>query len=200
MSHIQNGVGPHDMPWPVGNRYDASLLAEGDSRNVIEKYRYWTVDAIKADLDKSRQPLEVAIENVSRDFNMGTIVRNANAFNISRVHVIGSRQWNKRGAMATDKYVHMVHYATPDDFIEVTNNKTLIAVDNVVGSVNLHNARLPKNAVLLFGAEGPGISAELLQKAHMVVAIEQFGSTRSINVGVAAGIAMYAWLQQNLLQ
>lgn len=171
-----------------------------DTRNVVDKYKGVPLEQIVADLDSNGTGLEIAIENLARDFNMGTIVRTANAFGVRRLHIIGSRQWNKRGAMATDKYLHIVHHATPDDFIKATNDKVLIAVDNVVGSVNLHNARLPKNAVLLFGAEGPGISAELLQKAHMVVAIEQFGSTRSINVGVAAGIAMYAWLQQNLLQ
>lgn len=152
-----------------------------------------------ADLDIKGTGLEIAVENLERDFNMGTIVRTANAFGVRTLHVIGRKQWNKRGAMATDKYLHIVYHLTVADFIQAIQGRALIAFDNVPGSRNLANATLPKSAVLLFGAEGPGISQELLQKATQIVAIEQFGSTRSINVGVAAGIAMYAWLQQNYL-
>lgn len=157
------------------------------------------LEQIVADLDKKGTGLEIAIENLERDFNMGTIVRTANAFGVRRLHIIGRRQWNKRGAMATDKYLHITYHSSINDFLATIQGKTLIAFDNVPGSTNLSQAALPKNAVLLFGAEGPGISDELLGRADQIVAIEQFGSTRSINVGVAAGIAMYAWLQQNYL-
>lgn len=157
------------------------------------------LEQIVADLDKKGTGLEIAIENLERDFNMGTIVRTANAFGVRRLHIIGRRQWNKRGAMATDKYLHITYHSSINDFLATIQGKTLIAFDNVPGSTNLSQAALPKNAVLLFGAEGPGISDELLGRADQIVAIEQFGSTRSINVGVAAGIAMYAWLRQNYL-
>lgn len=177
---------------------DAALT---DTRNVIDTYRNQTVEAIKADLDASRSELEIAIENLTRDFNMGTIVRTANAFNVKKIHIIGRRQWNKRGAMVTDAYMHIVYHATIDDFIEKvkSDGRTIVAMDIVPGAQKLSEYALPLKSVLLFGAEGPGISDELLAASDAVVHIEQFGSTRSINVGVAAGIAMYAWVQQHLL-
>lgn len=170
-----------------------------DLRNVTDEYKGKPIEAIVDDLDARGVALEIAIDNVERDFNMGTIVRSANAFGVRHVHIIGRRQWNKRGAMATDKYLHVHYYAETADFMAAIAEKTLVAVDNVVGSVPLSGSEMPANAVLLFGAEGPGIRPELLAQASNILAIEQFGSTRSLNVGVAAGIAMYAWLQQNRL-
>ena len=157
------------------------------------------MEQIINDLDAHGSALEIAIDNVERDFNMGTIVRSANAFGVRHVHVIGRRQWNKRGAMMTDKYLH-VHYYAADDFIHAIADKELVAIDNVDDSQPLSRTKLPKNAVLLFGAERSGIRQELLRYAARTIAIEQFGSTRSLNVGVAAGIAMYAWVQQHRLQ
>lgn len=195
------GVGPHPEPWPNDEKYDRMLLKNGDNRNVLDKYHYWTVAAIKADLDESRQDLEIAIENLQRDYNMGTIVRCANAFNIKKVHIIGRKQWNKRGAMVTDLYMNIQYHDDVAAF-ELAMNKAgreIIAIDIVEGAKGLSEIKLPKNAVMVFGAEGPGLSKELLSKAKEVVMIEQFGSTRSVNVGVAAGIAMYAWMQQHSL-
>ena len=195
------GVGPHLEPWPTDPKYDRMLLKEGDNRNVLDKYHYWTVAAIKADLDQSRNDLEIAIENLQRDYNMGTIVRGANAFNIKKVHIIGRKQWNKRGAMVTDLYMNIQYHDDVTSFMaEMAKAKReVIAVDIVKGAKNLSETPLPINAVLVFGAEGPGLSRELLKVASQTVMIEQFGSTRSVNVGVAAGIAMYAWLQQHSL-
>ena len=174
-----------------------------DKRNVIDKYKGAPIDDIVHDLDARAHTLEIAVDNVERDFNMGTIVRSANAFGVRRDHIIGRRQWNKRGAMMTDKYLHLCYYASVDDFIAVIGDKTLIAIDNVQGSQPLNQTMLPEQAVLLFGAEHSGIRPELLERAQAIAAIEQFGSTRSINVGVAAGIAMYEWLRRcklNLLE
>lgn len=195
------GVGPHPEPWPTDPRYDRMLLKEGDKRNVLDKYHYWTVNAIKADLDESRIDLEIAIENLQRDYNMGTIVRAANAFNIKRVHIIGRKQWNKRGAMVTDLYMNIQYHDDVKAFAEAMKktDREMIAVDIVSGAKNLSETKLPANAVLVFGAEGPGLSKEMLSVAKETVMIEQFGSTRSVNVGVAAGITMYAWLQQHSL-
>jgi tRNA G18 (ribose-2'-O)-methylase SpoU len=195
------GVGPHPEPWPTDPRYDRMLLKEGDARNVIDTYHYWTVNAIKADLDNSRIDLEIAIENLQRDYNMGTIVRAANAFNIKRVHIIGRKQWNKRGAMVTDLYMNIQYHDDVKAFAEAMNKtgRDMIAVDIVDDAKNLSETKLPANAVLIFGAEGPGLSKEMLALAKETVMIEQFGSTRSVNVGVAAGITMYAWLQQHSL-
>ena len=193
------GVGPHPQPWPDDQHYDPELLANGDRRNVIDKYRYWTVDAIKTDLDASRVDLHVAIENWQHDMNIGTIVRNANAFNVAAVHIIGKRHWNKRGAMVTDRYLDVFHHATVDDFVASVDGRTVVAVDNLPGSVPLSQTKLPEKAVLVFGGEGPGLSDEMVNASQVMVAIEQFGSTRSVNVGVASGIVLYAWLSQHSL-
>lgn len=172
-----------------------------DSRNVTDEFKGKDHDDIVMSLDERGVNLEIAIENLERDFNMGTIVRSANAFGVRTVHVVGRRQWNKRGAMATDKYLTVRYHESVDSFIRAMQEekRTVIAIDNVEGALNLHETQLPADAVLVFGAEGPGISDELLKSADRVVAIEQLGSTRSINVGVAAGIVMYEWLRQNYL-
>ncbi len=170
-----------------------------DTRNVTDAYKGMPLEVIVRDLDSKGHGLEIAIENLERDFNMGTIVRSANAFGVRTIHIIGSRQWNKRGAMMTDKYLHVSYYPTVASFKEQTSDKVVIAVDNIAGSQPLHEAKLPKKCILLFGAEGPGLSDEALASAEYAVAIEQFGSTRSINVGVAAGIVMHEWLSRNVL-
>lgn len=193
------GVGPHPLPWPIGEQYDTELLASGDRRNVEDKYRYWTVEAVKADLNKTRVDLHVAIENWQHDLNIGTIVRNANAFNVAAVHIIGKRQWNRRGAMVTDRYLDIVHHPTVEEFVKAMGDRHIIAVDNQPGATALSNAQLPRKAVLVFGGEGPGLSQEMINASEQMVMIEQLGSTRSVNVGVAAGIVMYAWLQKHVL-
>jgi tRNA G18 (ribose-2'-O)-methylase SpoU len=195
----QKGVGPHPEPWPTDEYYDPELLASGDSRNVADEYRYWKVDAIVADLDKKGSNLEIAIENLERDFNMGTIVRSANAFGVRRIHVIGRKQWNKRGAMVSDTYLHVMYHSTVDAFIKdaKADNRTIVAMDIVEGAKDLLEYEMPDKVVLVFGSEGAGISQDLQQKSDAIIKIEQTGSTRSINVGVAAGIAMYAWIQKH---
>lgn len=195
------GVPPHPKPWPSDPRYDRDLLEHGDYRNVLDKYRYWKVEAIKADLDASRYSLEIAIENVSRDFNMGTIVRTANAMNIQKVHVIGRRQWNKRGAMMTDVYMHIEYHTSVEAFVAAMNKqeRAIIAIDIIPGAKALTESALPLHSVLVFGSEKDGVSTELQQAATEVIHIEQSGSTRSVNVGVAAGIIMYEWVRRNIL-
>lgn len=175
--------------------------AGNDTRNVLDEFKGWEHDAIVRELDVRDTGLEIAIENTERDFNMGTIVRSANAFGVRHVHVVGRKQWNKRGAMATDKYLHVHYYASAAEFVTAMKERgrAIIAIDNISDSVPLSGVALPVNAVLVFGQEGPGITPELADAADRIVAIEQFGSTRSINVGVAAGIAMYAWVRQYIL-
>ena len=175
------------------------LTAENDHRNVTDDFRGMSVEKIKRELDTRRQPLHIAIENVERDFNAGTIVRNANAFNIEAVHIVGRKQWNKRGAMATDLYMDVQYHQTVADFRRAVGNRHVIGIDNIEGSVPLHHFTFPENVVLVFGSEGSGLSKEMINECETIVAIEQFGSTRSVNVGVASGIAMYAWLQKNVL-
>lgn len=191
------GVGPHPRPWPDDLRLDPELLENGDRRNVEDKYRYWTVEAIKSDMASRTSGLHVAIENWQHDSNIGTIVRTANAFNAERVHVIGRRQWNRRGAMVTDRYLTIEHHPTIEGFVQSVSGRTIVAVDNVSGANDLSVALLPEQCVLVFGGEGPGLSDRMLAIAHQTVMIEQFGSTRSVNVGVAAGIVMYEWMRQH---
>lgn len=199
MNEDKIGVGPYAGEWPNDVRYDKELLQNGDRRNVDDKYRYWTVEAIKADLAAHRHSFEVAIENWQHDLNIGTIVRNANAFNAAAVHIIGRRHWNRRGAMVTDRYLEVYHHESVDAFVNAMRGKTIVAVDNLDGAQPLAVASLPENCVLVFGGEGPGLSQELREAADVMVMIEQFGSTRSVNVGVASGIVMYSWLQQHIL-
>ena len=193
------GVGPWVGPWPDDPRYDAELLAGGDRRNVIDRYRYWSMEAIVADLDRRRHPFHVAIENFGHDLNIGTVVRTANAFLAAEVHIVGRRRWNRRGAMVTDRYQHVRHHADVAALLEFAAEEGLpvIGVDNHPGAVPLETAVLPERCVLLFGQEGPGLTAEARAAAALTVSIAQFGSTRSINAGVAAGIAMHAWIRQH---
>jgi tRNA G18 (ribose-2'-O)-methylase SpoU len=193
------GVGPWEGTWPEDRRYDPELLAHGDRRNVVDRYRYWTVEAIVADLDRRRHPFHVAIENFGHDLNIGTVVRTANAFLAAEVHIVGRRRWNRRGAMVTDRYQHLRHH---DDVAALLAHAAaahlpVVAVDNHPGAVPLETADLPRRCLLLFGQEGPGLTAEARAAASVTVSIAQFGSTRSINAGVAAGIAMHAWIRQH---
>ena len=193
-----HGVGPWVGPWPEGNHFDQELLANGDSRNVVDQYRYWTMEAIVADLDTRRHGFHVAIENWQHDLNIGSIVRSANAFLADTVHIVGRRRWNKRGAMVTDRYQHVLHHATIDDLLEFAQQQSLplVAVDNVERSVPVEKMTLPERCILLFGQEGPGLSPEALAAADYVVEITQFGSTRSLNASAAAAIVMHQWVVQ----
>jgi tRNA G18 (ribose-2'-O)-methylase SpoU len=189
------GVGPHPEPWPEGQHYDPELLAGGDHRNVVDRYRYWRLEAIVADLDTRRSPLRVAIQNWEHDFNIGSMVRTANAFNVAGVHIVGRRRWNRRGAMVTDRYLHVEHHPDVDDFAGwlTAHGYTAVGVDNLPGSTPLESTELPERACLVFGSEGPGLTEEMLALCSSLVAITQYGSTRSLNAGAAAAIAMYAW-------
>jgi tRNA G18 (ribose-2'-O)-methylase SpoU len=192
------GVGPWAGPWPDDPRYDPELLAHGDTRNVVDAYRYWTMDAIVADLDTRRRGFHVAIENWQHDLNIGSIVRTANAFLAAEVHIVGRRRWNRRGAMVTDRYQHVREHPTVDDLVAWARAAALpiVAVDNVDGSVDVRDADIPERCLLLFGQEGPGLTAEALAAADLVVEIAQAGSTRSINAGAAAAIVMHEWVRR----
>lgn len=194
-----HGVGPWKGELPEGDQWDPELLARGDSRNVIDRYRYWRMDAIVADIDQHRHPFHVAIENWQHDMNIGSIVRSANAFAADTVHIVGRKRWNKRGAMVTDRYQHVVHHDTVAELVAWAREAgiPIIAIDNVPGSVLIETFAFPKECVLLFGQEGPGISLEAIEAADAVVEISQFGSTRSINASAAAAVAMHVWITQH---
>ena len=195
-----SGVGPWVGELPTEEWYDAELLATGDTRNVIDRYRYWRMDAIVADLDTKRHPFHVAIENWQHDMNIGSIVRSANAFAADTVHIVGRRRWNKRGAMVTDRYQHVVHHETVEDLVAwaKTEGLPILAIDNVPGCVNIETFDFPAACVLLFGQEGPGLSPEAIAAADSVIEITQFGSTRSINASAAAAVTMHSWVMQHV--
>jgi tRNA G18 (ribose-2'-O)-methylase SpoU len=196
------GVGPWTGEWPQDPRLDPDLLRNGDRRNVVDQYRYWRREAIVADLDERRHEFHVGIENWQHDFNIGSIVRTANAFLAREVHIVGRRRWNRRGAMVTDRYQHIRHHETVDDLARWAshNGVAVIGIDNLPGSVPLETTTLPPRCLLLFGQEGPGLSESARQAASVVCSIAQFGSTRSINAGTVAGIAMHAWIRQHALE
>jgi tRNA G18 (ribose-2'-O)-methylase SpoU len=198
------GVGPWEGPLPDDPRYDPELLAEGDRRNVADEYRYWSVEAIVADLDTRRHPFHVAIENWAHDLNIGSVVRTANAFNAAGVHIVGRRRWNRRGAMVTDRYLHVTHHPDAGALAAWAGSAPapggrlpIIGIDNVPGSVPIEGYALPRECVLLFGQESTGLTPEAQAACDVVLHITQYGSTRSINAGAAAAIAMHAWVTQH---
>ena len=207
------GVGPWEGPWPRDDagelpvHLDAELLEHGDRRNVVDAYRYWRHEAIVADLDTRRTGLHVAVENLGHDFNIGSVIRTANAFNVAAFHIIGRRRWNRRGAMVTDRYQHEFHHRDAAAFAEWAaaaprrdggTGLPLIGIDNLPGSVALEGYVLPAECVMVFGQEGPGLTPEVVARCEAVLHIEQFGSTRSINAGAAAAVAMHAWVRQHV--
>ena len=192
------GVGPWAGEWPTGGEYDAALLADGDRRNVVDRYRYWRLEAIVADLDTRRHDFHVAIENWQHDFNIGSVVRTANAFLAAEVHIIGNRRWNRRGAMVTDRYQHLRHHATAADLAAYLHERDvrLLGIDNLPGSAHLETTSVPRRVCFLFGQEGPGLSEGAREACDGTFSIAQFGSTRSINASAAAAIAMHAWIRE----
>ena len=197
--HRPIGVGPMPQPWPDDPRLDDDLLREGDRRNVEDRFRYWRVSAIVTELDRGRSPLHIAIENWQHDLNIGSIVRTANAFNVAGVHIVGNRDWNRRGAMVTDRYLHVQHHPDVAAFglWAAAEHLPIIGIDNIPGSVPLEHHRLPAATVMLFGQEGPGLSQDAVDICSQVLAITQYGSTRSMNASAAGAIAMYAWALQH---
>ncbi|MEJ8279727.1 TrmH family RNA methyltransferase [Pseudonocardia spirodelae] len=193
----QVGVGPWEGSWPAGEHWDPELLEHGDRRNVVDPYRYWRREAVAADLARRAHPFHVAIENLGHDHNIGTVVRTANAFGAAGVHIVGRRRWNRRGAMVTDRYLRLHHHAGAAGLVAFARGHGLavVAVDNVPGALRLEETTLPRECVLVFGAEGPGLSPELRAAADLAVSIAQFGSTRSVNAGVASGIVMHGWVR-----
>ena len=194
------GVGPWPGDWPDDPRLDPELLEHGDRRNVVDRYRYWRREAVVEDLDLRRHEFHVAIENWQHDFNIGSVVRTANAFLAREVHVVGRRRWNRRGAMVTDRYQHLRHHDDVESFAgwAAAESLPVVGVDNLPGSVPLENTRLPRACVLLLGQEGPGLSPAAREAVSLVVSVAQFGSTRSINAGAAAAVAMHTWVRQHV--
>ena len=194
------GVGPWEGAWPEGEQWDPDLLRDGDRRNVVDRYRYWTLDAIVADLDTRRHGFHVAIENWQHDFNIGTIVRTANAFLAAEVHIVGNRRWNRRGAMVTDRYQHVRHHpdaASLAAYLHGLGDRRSGCSASTTCRARLHleTMELPRDVCFLFGQEGPGLSEQAREVCDGTFSIAQFGSTRSINASAAAAIAMHSWVR-----
>lgn len=202
MSEAPRGVGPHPEPWPDDPRLDPELLAGGDSRNVVDRYRYWRHEAIVTDLDARRHPFHVAVENWQNDSNIGSVVRNANAFLAGSVHVVGRRRWNRRGAMVTDRYQHVKHHPELADLATWARDHDVpvLGVDNLPGATPIDEFELPLRCLLLFGQEGPGLSPAARELSVEVLAIRQFGSTRSINAAAASAVAMHEWIRRHAVR
>jgi tRNA G18 (ribose-2'-O)-methylase SpoU len=209
------GVGPWQGEWPEDagtpenpnpdSLLDPELLLNGDTRNVLDHFRYWKMEAIIASLDQRRHKYHVAIENWQHDLNIGSIVRTANAFLAAEVHIIGNRRWNRRGAMVTDRYQHVRHHPTVEEFVEWCKTAgvdggplPIIAIDNVPGCQKIEEYKMPETCVLLFGQEGPGLSEAAIEAAEVVLEISQFGSTRSMNASAAAAITMHCWIEEHV--
>jgi tRNA G18 (ribose-2'-O)-methylase SpoU len=194
------GVGPWEGPWPEGEHWDPELLAHGDRRNVVDGYRYWSMDAIVADLDTRRHGFHVAVENWQHDLNIGSVVRTANAFLAREVHIVGRRRWNRRGAMVTDRYQHLRHHGSVEEFVAWARSEGLpvIGIDNFPDSEQLETYDLPERCVLVLGQEGPGLSPQMHAAAEVTLSIAQFGSTRSVNASAAAAVAMHAWVRRHV--
>ncbi len=188
-----------------------------DTRNLIDEYKGLSNEEVFERLDQKRNRLEVAIENVSHDFNAGTIVRNANNFNVAKVHIIGRRKYNRRGAMCTDKYLEVVYWESVDDFLkdQRARGREIVAIENNIGELKDENGELVlgrdgeplcerplerkkfvPDTTLVFGGESDGLTEVILRNCDDIREITNYGSTRSVNVGVASGIAMYEWAKQ----
>lgn len=193
------GVGPHPRPLPDDPRLDPLLLAEGDRRNVVDRYRYWRLEAIVADLDERRHDFHVAVENFTHDFNIGSVIRTANAFLAREVHIVGRRRWNRRGAMVTDRYQHVRHHVDARALVDwsAREGMPVLGIDNLPGSVPLETYDIPRRCVLLLGQEGAGLTHEAREASTAVLSIAQYGSTRSINAGAAGAVAMHAWIRRH---
>lgn len=188
----------------TNNCNDARVSSEkpkADPRNLIDEYKNLANEQIFDALEKKRTPLEIAIENVEHDFNIGSIVRTANSFNVKTVHIIGKKKYNRRGAMCTDKYLRIIHYPSIEDFLKTQENRELVAIENNTPRAKpLHEKQFKKDTTLIMGSENNGISEELLSHSADVRFIESFGSTRSVNVGAASAIAMYEYTRQVIFQ
>jgi len=170
-----------------------------DNRNIINHYKYWETDAIKADLDTKRFNFNIICVNIQGDFNIGTVIRSSNAFLAKKVYIYGKKRFDRRGTVGTHLYENLQHVKYVDEFPENVKNSHIIAVDNVDNAKALETYKFPdKEITLCFGEEGSGLPEEIMQMANDIVYIKQYGSVRSLNVGSAASIIMYEFVKQSV--
>jgi tRNA G18 (ribose-2'-O)-methylase SpoU len=164
--------------------------------NVIDKYKWdrltkWTTELVKEDLQKTAFPYAVLMENFLGDFNIGTVIRNANAFNAKEVYYLGRKHYDRRGTVGCHHYTNINYLSSVDQLSALKEHYTLVGVENSVASaMPLGEFKWPDRTLLIIGEEGVGITPETLALCDHYVYIPQFGSVRSLNAGVASGIVM----------
>lgn len=162
-----------------------------DKRNVLDKFKGWTEDLIRDEISKEVFPYAVLMENLIGDFNIGTVIRSANALGASKVYYTGNRKWDRRGAVGAHNYT-MVEYV--EDISVLRNDYSLIGLENCEGSNDMRKFKWPKKSLMIVGEEGRGLSDGILELCDHVVSIPQFGSVRSFNAATASSIAMYDYV------
>ena len=164
--------------------------------NIIDKYKFdrltkWTTELIKKDLQQNSFPIAVLMENFAGDFNIGTVIRNANAFNAKEVFYLGNKHYDRRGTVGTHHYTEVKHLPSIEALTLLKEHYTLVGLENsVAGAVSLDKFEWPSNSLLIIGEEGVGITSDTLALCDHFVYIPQYGSVRSLNAGVASGIAL----------
>lgn len=173
-----------------------------DSRNVIDHYKYWKTEAIKADLERKRcqrsENFSVLCCNWQNDFNIGSVIRNSNAFLAREIFIYGRKRYDKRGTVGTHHYENISTFKTIEWLDELPRKYNIVAIDNVEGATPIDDFVWPENTLMAFGQESIGLEQEVLDRAHHVVYIKQYGSVRSMNVACASAIAMYDWCRKNV--
>ena len=166
-----------------------------DNRNVVDHYKYWNEDAIRASLDTKRFPFIVVCENFDKDFNISTVVRNCNAFTGKEIWIVGNRKWDRRGAVGTHNYEHVCHAPSITDVVNKYPDYRVVCCEAYPQAVDIRTYEWHEKSILVFGQESIRVTDEALNLADDIVYIPQFGSTRSLNVGCASAIAMYSYIQ-----
>lgn len=167
-----------------------------DGKNTIDPYRYWKTEAIKAELDTKRHNFSTLICNFGNDFNIGSVIRNSNAFLGKAVYIYGRKRFDRRGTVGTHHYENLIHINSLDELPE----GVIVAVDNVPGAVAIDDFEWPTNehVIMAFGQEQIGLREDVISMAKNVVYIRQYGSVRSLNVACAAAIAMQDYCRKNV--
>lgn len=166
------------------------------SQNVVDEFKGMSIEEIQSSLKRSSFPYAICFEHWVGDFNMGTGIRNANAFNAREVFYIGDKKWDRRAAVGVHNYTSVNWVPTVDEFLGLKEKYVFIGVDNVEGSVPLSTFSWPDNAMMIFGEEGTGLTPEIQKHCQALVSIEMFGSVRSLNCGTASGIVMYDYISK----
>lgn len=164
-----------------------------DTRNIADKYRWWEVPSIVEDLDKTRSGMVSVFVNLSHDMNLGSGVRNSNWFNTQQVRIAGRKKWDRRGAVGTHVYTGILHYPTPEEAITALKDEgyRIVAAEIDDRAVPLPSYEWNERSAVIYGEEGLGLSAEVMELCDDIVFIPGRGTVRSLNVATTSGIFIY---------